>query len=262
MNRRIILLAALLAVCLLVLLLLLPKGEPAGEDRSEKKTGPVTLWVPPDIIEIKGTAHTIPGFPEILQMPELPTGCEVTALDMVLQYLGYDVDKTTLAEEYLPTVDSDFFYGEDGILYGPDMLNYFVGDPFTEAGYICGAPAICTAAERYLEDQGGGHTAQNLTGAAPEELYELVAKDVPVLVWVSIDMEDRSDIQGWYTEDGEYIEWCTQDHGAVLIGFSEEGVTIADPITGIAEYDREQFESVFESRGRQCVIISGDPGTE
>lgn len=47
------------------------------------------------------------------------------------------------------------------------------------------------------------------------------------------------------------MAWSTQDHGAVLIGYSEETVTIADPISGMMEYDREQFES----RGRQCVIL-------
>lgn len=66
-------------------------------------------------------------------MPELPTGCEITALAMVLQYFGYEVDKTALAAEYLPVVAyPDFYYGGDGNLYGPDMRENFVGDPFSE----------------------------------------------------------------------------------------------------------------------------------
>lgn len=44
------------------------------------------------------------------QMQELPTGCEVTALTMVLNYYGYTIDKVTMATE---------------------------GDPTTELGYIC-----------------------------------------------------------------------------------------------------------------------------
>ena len=45
------------------------------------------------------------------------------------------------------------------------------------------------------------------------------------------------------------------DHGAVLIGYSEDTVTIADPISGFMEYDKEQFEDVYESRGRQSVVL-------
>lgn len=201
------------------------------------------------------TAYTIPDFPHIWQMPELPTGCEITALTMALQYYDYEVNKTTMAAEYLPTVYPDFSYGEDGTLYGPDMQENFVGDPFSDWGYVCGVPAILTAANDYLTEQGGGHIAVDQTGASLESLYELVSQNIPVVVWVTIEMADRYDVQGWYTESGEYMEWCTQDHGAVLIGYAEETVAIADPISGMMEYDREQFESVFESRGRQCAII-------
>ena len=45
------------------------------------------------------------------------------------------------------------------------------------------------------------------------------------------------------------------DHGAVLIGYGPDTVTIADPISGLVEYSREQFESVFASRSYKCVII-------
>lgn len=112
----------------------------------------------------------IEGFSLIMQMPELPTGCEITALTMMLDHYGYAVDKT-------------------------------------------------------------------------------------VMVWVTIGMADRREVQGWYTEAGEFMDWSTNDHGAVLIGYSPETVTIADPISGICEYDREQFEKVFASRGNQCVIL-------
>lgn len=38
----------------------------------------------------------------ILQTPELPNGCEITSAAIVLNYLGFDIDKVTLAENYLP----------------------------------------------------------------------------------------------------------------------------------------------------------------
>lgn len=202
------------------------------------------------------SSYVVDDFGLTLQMPELPTGCEITALTMVLNYYGYDVDKMTMATEYLPIASSYFYYGDDGTLYGPDLNNYFVGDPLTTGGYICGTGAITTAADDYLEDVGSSMRAKDITGSTPEELYQLVSEDTPVVVWVTVYMTERTDVNGWYTENGEYVDWSTSDHGAVLIGYSEDTVTIADPISGIIEYDRQAFESVFASRGNKCVILT------
>ena len=67
-------------------------------------------------------------------MPELPTGCEITALTMVLNYYGYAADKTVMASKYLPVRAAGLHYGADGMLYGNDMDEYFIGDPATENG--------------------------------------------------------------------------------------------------------------------------------
>lgn len=200
--------------------------------------------------------HEISGFPVIYQQPQLPTGCEVTALTMALQYAGYPVDKVTMATQYLPTAPADTYYGQDGRLYGSDMERYFVGDPTTELGYICGTSAILAAADAYLADQGSSLRGVDRTGASPEELYEPVSRDIPVVVWVTIGMQDRRPTQGWYTPSGEYQEWSTNDHGAVLIGYTPQTVLLADPIAGRVEYSREQFERVFASRGSRCVILA------
>lgn len=201
------------------------------------------------------TEYVIEDFPLVLQMPELPTGCEITALTMTLNYYGYDVDKVTMAAEYLPTAEDITYYGNDGLLYGNDLNEYFIGNPFSESGVVCGTGAIVTAADSYLEDAGSGLVAVDLTGVEPEELYELVSEDTPVVVWVTIEMANRDETQGWYTDDGEYVEWSNNDHGAVLIGYSPDTVTIADPISGIVEYDRAQFERVYAARGSHGVIL-------
>ncbi len=200
-------------------------------------------------------ASLLEGFEITYQMPELPTGCEITAMTMVLDHYGYDADKMTMALDYLSTLPADLYYGNDGMLYGPDLENYFVGDPQSSGGYVCGPGAIISAANSYLDDQGSNLRAVDRTGASPDELYRLVSEGTPVVVGVTISMEPRNETEGWYTQDGTYVEWSTNDHGAVLIGYTEDTVTIADPISGEIVYDREDFEAVFLSRGSKCVIL-------
>lgn len=200
-------------------------------------------------------SHLIENFKITWQMPELPTGCEITAMTMALNYYGFNTDKVTMATEYLPVAAADFYYGSDGRLYGPDLNSYFVGDPTTEGGYVCGTEAIVKGANSYLAGQGSSLRAVDKTGISTDELYSLVDKNIPVVVWVTISMNDRAEVQGWYTENGSYVEWSTNDHGAVLIGYTEDSVTIADPISGMVNYSRDRFEKVFASRGSRCVIL-------
>ena len=204
---------------------------------------------------IAESQHQINSFDIIFQMPELPTGCEITALTMVLNYYGMEADKVEMATKYLPTQELNLYYGSDGRLYGNDLNQYFIGNPTTENGYVCGTGAIVTAANAYLQDQGSDLTAVDYTGADVDTLYEIVSQDIPVVVWVTISMTDRGETEGWYTRSGEYVDWSTYDHGAVLIGYTQDTVTIADPISGKMEYSREDFERVFASRGNQCVVL-------
>lgn len=224
---------------------------------SEKVENNVSAVSESEVTEEKSVPqeHQIRDFPLIYQMPELPTGCEITAMTMVLHYYGYPVSKEVMASQYLPTVSANLHYGEDGYLYGNDLRKYFVGDPFSQSGYICGTEAILTASNGYLQNQNSSFQAIDKSGASAEELYELVSRDTPVMVWVTIGMEDRRTPEGWYTENGDYVDWSTNDHGAVLIGYTEDTVTIADPISGLIEYSRSQFERVFASRANQCVVL-------
>ena len=234
----------------------LTRGQPGmpGHASARGMTGTENMGETSEQVEKTREQALIKEFEIVRQMPELPTGCEITALTMILNYYGFQADKTVMAEKYLPTVPAEFYEGADGRIYGPDMDAYFVGDPFS-GGYICGTEAVLSAADAYLADQGSSCRAEDLTGAEPEQLYKCVSEKVPVLVWVTIGMQERKEPQGWYTEDGRCMDWSSNDHGAVIIGYDEDTVTIADPLSGLCVYSRKQFEHVFVSRGSQCVII-------
>ena len=235
------------------------ESEAQSEAQSETQSETVAVGLESTQIfaEVKksdsGTQLT--DFDIIEQYPELPTGCEITAMTMVLNYYGYQVNKVTMALDYMPKVQAEFYRSEDGRLMGPDLENFFVGDPTEETGYICGTGAIVTAANRYLADVGSDLTATAMKNAQPEKLYDLIDQGTPVVIWCTINMEDRAETDGWYREDGTYMEWSTNDHGAVLIGYDEDTVTVADPIYSRITVSRDQFEKVFAERGGQCVIL-------
>lgn len=205
--------------------------------------------------EDTAAAYQISDFECVYQMPELPTGCEITAMEMVLQYYGFDIDKVTMANDYMPTISYDTRWNDESVTDKNDMNNYFIGDPETVYGYIAGTGAIQIAANDYLEDENSDLEAYDITGASFSQLYNYIDNNIPVVIWVTIGMIDRSDVQYYYIDSDTYIEWTMDDHGAVLIGYDDTTVTIADPISGIVEYDREQFESVFASRGNMAVVV-------
>lgn len=197
----------------------------------------------------------IQNFDIIYQEPELPTGCEITAMTMALNYSGCPADKYTMATEYLPCTSYLIEYGDDGNLYGPSPEEYFIGDPTSVYGYVCGTTPIVTAANNYLKDIKSKLKAIDITGSTAKELYELVDKGYPIVVWVTINMVERTDVEIWTATDGKQYDWCMDDHAAVLIGYSTDTVTIADPISGFVEYSKESFETVFKSRNNKCVIL-------
>ncbi|MCI9455079.1 MAG: C39 family peptidase [Dorea sp.] len=198
--------------------------------------------------------YSLPSFPEVKQNPELPKGCEITSLTMILNYYGYDVDKTVMSDVYLPKAPENLRYGADGRLLGTDLNHYFIGDPKGD-GHVCGTGAIVTAANAYLGEQESDRRAIDQNGSTPEKLYQLVCQGIPVIVWVTIDMAERRPTAGWNTEEGAYVEWSTNDHTAVLVGYTENTVKIADPLEGLVEYDKDRFEAAFASRSNQCVIL-------
>ncbi|MCI5699495.1 MAG: hypothetical protein MR308_03740 [Lachnospiraceae bacterium] len=51
------------------------------------------------------------------------------------------IQETGMASDYLPKAKYKTYVGADGRIYGPDLDNHFVGDPFAQ-GTICGPGAL------------------------------------------------------------------------------------------------------------------------
>ncbi|MDE6764386.1 MAG: C39 family peptidase [Oscillospiraceae bacterium] len=195
----------------------------------------------------------------ILQLPELPVGCEITALTILLRHCGFDADKTDLAKNYLPISWGNARY-EDGKTYKDSFFDYFIGDPFSR-GYGCFAGAIEKAANSYIADHGGGFTVKNISGSHPDVLYDYLADDIPVLCWATDGMIEPEFYETWYDNaTGEQLDWYLNEHCFVLAGFnmSADLVTLNDPMKGIIDYNINRFETRYDQMHRQAIVIIPD----
>ena len=194
--------------------------------------------------------------PNILQNPELPTGCEITSATILLNYYGYAVDKEQMCS-YLP--QSNRFYYRDGLLIGPDTNECFVGNPHNTSGRAlqCFAPVIEKAINDYLSYVKSEHRAKAIVGKDLEYLYSYLSSGHPVCVWVTIGMVKATKVQGWYNDSMELVTSYRNLHCLVMAGYDEQYVYVTDPLGQLTKVDKELFVGRYKSVGSQAVVLLG-----
>ncbi len=100
----------------------------------------------------------------ISQLPELPTGCEITAVTMMLRYAGYDVNKVQLANIMPRSNNGD---------YG------FVGNPFSLSGWWIFPTGIAPVVDRFV-----GHH-EITTGTSMQRIQDKLKQGHLVVAWVA-----------------------------------------------------------------------------
>lgn len=193
----------------------------------------------------------------ILQNPELPTGCEITSATILLNYYGYAVDKEQMCK-YLP--QSNKFYYINGKLVGPDTNECFVGNPYSTKGRAlqCFAPVIEKAVNGYLSYVNSEYRAKAIIGEELENLYEYLRNGNPVCVWTTIGMAKATKIQDWHNDSMEIVTSYRGLHCLVMTGYDEQYVYVADPLGQFTKVDKELFEDRYKSVGSQAVVLGCD----
>lgn len=218
-----------------------------ANEATEPSTQPVTETLTrPDLSALELELNrSMEDFVPICQFPELPTGCEITSLTMVLNYYGFDIDKETLSDDYLEKGDADT----------ADFRVVFAGDPRSNNAYGCFAPPIADCANRYLRTQDTDLRAYDLTEATLDDLAVCVNSGIPVLVWTSIYC-DGGFYYGTRYIDGEELEWYANEHCMVLLDINDGLITAADPYNGaIMNYSFDSFWADYAELGMQAVIL-------
>ena len=201
---------------------------------------------PPD----KNSAVTL-----IYQNPELPNGCEITSLAILLDWAGYPIDKVELSNTYLP---KQGFYRSDEVLHGADPNRAYAGDPSDRSsGWYCFEGPILEAANAYLAGQNTTQRAAPLSGTTREELENYMNDGIPLAVWVTLDYSEpwTRESSSWILPDGaEYVPY-TNLLCVVLAGWDGDDYRIANPIDGWQTVSPDRFWNCFDAMGRRAVAI-------
>lgn len=192
-----------------------------------------------------GKSYKLSGFKWVNQYPELPTGCEITALTSVLNYYGYNVKKETMADDYLKKGSGSFY-------------EMFLGNPRKKEGsYGCMAQPIADAANLYFKKNSISRKAVNISGSEFDKVLDYVAEGYPVIVWNTINMkpayESKKLVLG-----GKTYTWIAPEHCVVVIGFDRDAneVYVADPASGLVTRNLSTFKQRYNSLKKQAVYIT------
>jgi uncharacterized protein YvpB len=158
--------------------------------------------------------------PVLQQFPELPRGCEVTSLAMLLNFAGISVDKLTLADE-IPKVP----YFSDGYFGNPHQG--FVGNMYTynQPGLGVYHEVIEELANQYLPGK-----IENLSGEPFSSVQKKLntGKPVWVIVGSTFSFLPEDQWEAWYTKEGE-IKITRRMHSVLVTGYDENNVYFNDP---------------------------------
>lgn len=195
----------------------------------------------------------IDGFQTVFQNPELPTGCEVTSLTQTLNYLGFSVDKLTLADNFMPM---DYHAGVV-------MDEAYVGDPKLD-GFGCNANIIVQTADKYFASIDSPCYGEEVTGSSLDQLFWQVTQGRPVITWVTIDLRETTPEFVWTAANGKDLVFNWYQHCLTIYGYDKDAgvVYVADPLEGNITYPLDKFERVYDLMGDQAVVICGDAKTE
>ena len=221
-------------------------NETTTDTEIQPETEPATIDVLPEYYYELPRKAVIDGFKTVMQNPELPTGCEITALTQTLNFLGFDVDKVTMCDKYMNTD----WKGEY------TMNQCYIGDPKSYSGYGCSSPVICKSARRYFRVEKSDCYPVDLSGTDFQDLFYQIDQGRPVIVWATMYLMNTEPKYQYTAKNGEEMWFCTYQHCLTLYGYDldEKIVYVADPLVGNTTYPLEKFEKIYDILGKQAVL--------
>lgn len=189
--------------------------------------------------------------PLILQNPELPRGCEVTSLAMMLQDAGIRVSKMTLASQVKK--DPTPYSVSGGQIYFGNPNVGFVGNMYNLSyhGLAVYHGPIALLARQYMPNR-----IIDFSGGNFEQIYNYLNNGTPVWVInnVLFDTVPSQYWQQWNTPEGK-ISITYKEHSVLVTGYDSNYIYFNDPLAGMKnrKVAISAFKRGWEQMGRQAI---------
>lgn len=181
------------------------------------------------------------------QMPDLPNGCEVTSLSMLMNYYGIKVSKNELAET-IQHVDSF----TDGGKYRGNPHQGFVGHmTIANAGWCVYNEPLYNVARKYTSH------IENITGSDFLSLLKLVSTGYPVMIITTTTFNKVNNMQTWDTNTGK-VNVTPSSHACVITGYSKpKKVVYVNNPYGYKNQpvNWKNLQASYNQQGRQALYI-------
>ena len=181
------------------------------------------------------------------QMPDLPNGCEVTSLSMLMNYYGIKVSKNELAET-IQHVDSF----TDGGKYRGNPHQGFVGHmTIANAGWCVYNEPLYNVARKYTSH------IENITGSDFLSLLKLVSNGHPVMIITTTTFNKVNNMQTWDTNTGK-VNVTPSSHACVITGLCKpKKVVYVNNPYGYKNQpvNWKNLQASYNQQGRQALYI-------
>lgn len=193
-------------------------------------------------------ASAILDAPIVRQLPELPPGCEIVSLTMLLNYMGIQKTKMEMAKEMVKD-PTPITWKNGSIVYWGNPFTGYVGDVTGKTrGFGVYHTGLLPTMKAYVPN------AIDLTQSDFDKIERQIADGFPVIVWTTIDYAVPTQWVKWDTPVGP-IETTFKMHAVLLVGYDEQHVYVNDPYSGKKSHpiNKDQFLATWEAMGKQAL---------
>jgi len=189
--------------------------------------------------------------PAIRQLPELPRGCEMTSLAMLIRFMGVETDKLTLAAEI--EKDETPLSRTNGVTTFGNPNRGFVGSmtDMRQNGLGVYHGPVFRLLQAYCP------SAVDLTGISFGLVEYYLANERPVWIIITSTYQLLPDsaFEFWQTADGE-IRVTYSEHSVLLTGYDADYVYFNDPLGSATRASKARFVQAWEQMGGQAVSVA------
>ncbi|MYL33815.1 hypothetical protein GLW08_20715 [Pontibacillus yanchengensis] len=187
------------------------------------------------------------------QYPELPRGCEVTSLSMLLQYHDKDVDKMNLAKQ-VPKDTTPYSENDGEVSFGNPNKG-FVGSMYnlSKPGYGVYHEPIAKLTAQYVSKE----RVHDFSGGSFFQILEQLNEKRPVWVITNTLYKKLPEeyFETWNTAQGQQ-SITMKEHSVLVTGYDSQSIYFNDPLSGQKKKAPiSDFREAWVQMGKQAISI-------